>query len=113
MSALPEQHQWQAVCSSDAIPLAGARVVRHVGVEPIAVFRTSDDRVFAVVDRCPHRGGPLSAGLVHGHAVTCPLHGWTIGLADGNAQAPDQGCAKRVPVKVEGSTVFLALPTRQ
>ncbi|MBF6617193.1 MAG: nitrite reductase small subunit NirD [Candidimonas sp.] len=110
MSHHPQDRQWKAVCATDAIPAAGARVVRHDGMDPIALFRTSDGHVFAVVDRCPHLGGPLSAGLVHDHAVTCPLHGWTIGLKDGQAHAPDQGCVRRIKVRVEDNTVFLALP---
>jgi nitrite reductase (NADH) small subunit len=104
--------QWLAVCKVEDIPAQGARVVRRAGVDDIAVFRTRDDAVFAVIDRCPHKGGPLSAGLVHGHAVTCPLHGWVIRLEDGNAQAPDEGCALTVPCKVDAGQVYLGLETQ-
>ncbi len=83
------------------IPRLGARVVRSSTHGDIAVFRTSDDRVFALEDRCPHRGGPLSQGIVFGERVACPLHGWTVGLADGCAVAPDNGCAKRFAVEVD------------
>jgi nitrite reductase (NADH) small subunit len=97
------------VCRVDDIPRLGARVVRRAGAEDIALFRCRDDRIFAVIDRCPHKGGPLSAGLVHGHAVTCPLHGWTIELDSGQAQAPDVGCVKTVAVRVEDGIVHLAM----
>lgn len=101
---------WTSVCRIDDIPRTGSRVLKRAGgADDIAVFRAWDDHVFALLDRCPHKGGPLSAGLVHGHAVTCPLHGWTIGLADGRAQAPDQGCSRRIAVKVEDGTVYLDL----
>lgn len=100
---------WVLVCRIDDIPRAGARVLKREGASDIAVFRTSDDHIFALFDRCPHKGGPLSAGLVHGHAVTCPLHGWIIGLADGRAHAPDHGCSNRVAVKVERNTIYLDL----
>jgi nitrite reductase (NADH) small subunit len=93
------------------IPRLGARVVRSPAHGDIAVFRTSDGRVFALEDRCPHRGGPLSQGIVFGERVACPLHGWTVGLADGCAVAPDRGCAKRFDVKVgSDGTVHLVLP---
>ena len=92
------------------IPCLGARVVRTATHGDIAVFRTADDRVFALEDRCPHKGGPLSQGIVFGTSVACPLHGWTVGLDDGCALAPDQGRARRFAVKVEeDGSVTLAL----
>ena len=98
---------WTAVCRLDEIPRLGARrVARERGVE-VAVFRTADDRVFALLDRCPHKGGPLSQGIVFGERVACPLHNWTIELASGCAVAPDEGCAKRFAVNVDGGIVHL------
>ena len=73
----------------------------------MAVFRSAEDKVFALLDRCPHKGGPLSQGIVFGESVACPLHNWTIGLADGTAKAPDIGCATTFACKVEGGQVFL------
>ena len=73
----------------------------------IAVFRTATDGVFALDDRCPHKAGKLSQGIVHGKSVTCPLHGWVIGLASGEAEAPDEGCVRRVPARLEGRRVLL------
>ncbi len=104
--------EWTAVCLIEDIPQRGARVVRQAGADNIAVFRASDGHIFAVVDRCPHKGGPLSAGLMHGHAVTCPLHGWNINLENGQAQAPDEGCAQKVAVKIEADRVYLDLAAR-
>lgn len=106
-------HEWTAICPLAEIPRAGARVVQQTGTDNIAIFRASDDHVFAVLDRCPHKGGPLSAGLVHGHWVTCPLHSWTIGLEDGQAMAPDQGCTRTVAVKVDADTVYLNLAHKE
>jgi nitrite reductase (NADH) small subunit len=103
---LPED--WLAVLSLDDIPVLGARVVEGAAVGPVALFRTEDDHVFALRDRCPHKGGPLSQSIVYGHRVTCPLHGWNIGLEDGQAVAPDQGCAKHFSVKVAQGKVFLS-----
>ena len=79
---------WTSICRVDDIPRLGARrVARDRGAE-VALFRTSDDHVFALLDRCPHKGGPLSQGIVFGDSVACPLHNWTIGLADGCARRP-------------------------
>ena len=100
---------WLRVCGRDEIPVLGARVIRREGRDDIALFRTRDDEVFALIDRCPHRGGPLSQGIVHGRSVTCPLHGWNIGLEDGRAAAPDVGCTRalRVQVREIGGEVYL------
>ena len=98
---------WKAICRVDDIPVLGARRVRRPAGIDVAVFRTADDRVFALLDRCPHKGGPLSQGIVFGQSVACPLHNWTIDLLDGCARAPDQGCTQRFSVRVEDGQVML------
>lgn len=100
---------WQRVCALDELPRLGARVLEVAGLAPIALFRTADDQVHALRDRCPHKGGPLSQGIVAGQAVSCPLHGWLIGLEDGQACAPDVGCTPRYPVKVDAGVVWIVL----
>ncbi|MGC0152592.1 nitrite reductase small subunit NirD [Chromobacterium vaccinii] len=99
---------WTRVCVLDDIPPQGSRVLAWRGGD-IALFRTHDDQVFALLDRCPHKGGPLSQGMVHGRAVACPLHGWNIDLASGEALAPDAGCARRFAARLENDEVWLAL----
>lgn len=99
---------WVPVCALEDVPRLGARVV-EAAEGNIAVFRIADDEVFALLDRCPHKGGPLSQGIVFGRKVTCPLHGWNICLDTGAAVAPDEGCATAYPVKVEEGVVFLQL----
>ncbi|WP_045729183.1 nitrite reductase small subunit NirD [Xanthomonas sp. GPE 39] len=101
--------QWIRICHLDDIPVLGARVLQMPGVEPIALFRSEGERVFALLDRCPHKGGPLSQGLVAGDSVTCPLHAWQIDLNSGQACAPDVGCARRFPVRVQAGEVWLSL----
>ena len=103
--------RWLEVCALTDIPRLGARVLPRPG-DPrgnVALFRTGDDRVFALADRCPHKGGPLSDGIVHGERVTCPLHNWTIALHSGDAVAPAQGCAARFPVRITDGQVFIVL----
>jgi nitrite reductase (NADH) small subunit len=99
---------WVAVGRVADIPPRGARVVR-TGIGDIAVFRTASGALFATDDRCPHRGGPLSQGIVHGEAVTCPLHNWVIDLVSGDAAGPDIGCVRTFPVKVDAGCVLLDL----
>lgn len=99
---------WVYVGTLDEIPRQGARVVVTTTGE-VAVFRTAGDRVYALADRCPHKGGPLSQGIVFGERVACPLHNWHIDLASGEAVAPDKGCAGRYAVKVEEGSVYLRL----
>ena len=100
--------EWVNVGSINDIPKLGARVVKSDDGD-IAVFRTADDKIFALKDECPHKGGPLSQGIVHGDRVACPLHDWKITLETGIAVAPDEGCAARYPIKIEGENIFLSL----
>lgn len=101
--------EWCEVAEVAAIPRLGARVVRHNGLR-VALFRAEDDTVFALEDRCPHRGGHLSQGIVCGHQVTCPMHGWNIELGSGRACAPDEGATPTLAVRVDGGRVYLQLP---
>jgi nitrite reductase (NADH) small subunit len=99
---------WTDIGTLADIPKLGARIVTTIAGD-IAVFRTADDEVFALYDRCPHKNGPLSQGIVHGRSVTCPLHGWVLALETGEAKAPDTGCAHRVPAECVGDRIRLAI----
>ena len=104
MSAMGD---WKPVCRVADIPLLGARRVARAQGMDVALFRTEGDAVYALLDRCPHKGGPLSQGIVFGQSVACPLHNWTIGLASGEAAAPDAGCTPRFSVQVLDGVVHL------
>ncbi len=99
---------WIEAGRLEDIPRAGARVIRTAEGD-IALFRTLDDRVFALRDRCPHRGGPLSQGIVYGHKVACPMHNWSIELESGHAVAPDEGHTACFAVRVEGGVIYVAV----
>ena len=99
--------QWKAVCNVADIPVLGARVVKRAAQPDIAIFRNGEDKVFALLDRCPHKGGPLSQGIVFGERVACPLHNWNIQLDSGCAVEPDVGCTQKFSIRVEQGTVFL------
>ncbi|MCY7370283.1 MAG: nitrite reductase small subunit NirD [Polaromonas sp.] len=98
---------WIPVCTIDDIAVLGSRRISRAKGLDIAVFRNDRDEVFALLDRCPHKGGPLSQGIVFGTSVACPLHNWTIDLEGGCAKAPDEGCTPKFSVKVTGSVVHL------
>ncbi len=99
---------WIEIGHIDEIPRLGSRVVKTSSGK-IAVFRNSDDEVFALGDRCPHKGGPLSEGMISGKTVTCPLHNWKIQLDTGEAVAPDEGCTNTYPIKIKEDIIFLQL----
>jgi len=104
-------NNWTEIIALENIPRLGSRVVKTDTMN-IALFRTNDDRVFALRDTCPHKGGPLSQGIVHGTSVTCPLHNWKIDLASGEALGPDEGCTNVYPTKVENGMVYLGLKSQ-
>ena len=99
--------EWKKICLVTDIPVLGSRCVARAQGLDVAIFRNDQDGVFALLDRCPHKGGPLSQGIVFGTSVACPLHNWTIDLADGCAKAPDEGCTPRFAVTVQAGEVFL------
>ena len=99
-------NNWIKIAPLTDIPQQGSRVVRTAQGD-IAVFRTADDHVYALHDQCPHKGGPLSQGIVFGNKVACPLHGWLIDLSNGQAQTPDEGHTACIPVKLEDGDVYL------
>jgi nitrite reductase (NADH) small subunit len=100
---------WKTICKVEDIPVLGARRLARKQGADVAVFRNAENKVFALLDVCPHKQGPLSQGIVFGESVACPLHNWTIGLADGCAKAPDEGCTTPFAVKVEDGQVSLDL----
>jgi nitrite reductase (NADH) small subunit len=100
-------NEWTAICSIEDIPVLGSRRVARAAGLDVAVFRNDKNEVFALLDRCPHKGGPLSQGIVFGTSVACPLHNWTIGLCTGQAAAPDEGCTPRFEVKLDAGQVYL------
>ncbi len=97
---------WLDIGSIDDIPVRGARVVK-TALGCVAVFRTDENEVFATSDRCPHKGGPLSEGIVHGKKVTCPLHNWVFSLESGEAQGADEGQIATFSARVEGGRILL------
>lgn len=101
-------NDWKKLCELDEIPRLGSRIVKSPKGD-IAVFRTAEDDIFALHDKCPHKGGQLSQGMIAGKVVTCPMHSWKIQLESGEAMAPDIGCAKSFAVKLEGETVWISL----
>jgi nitrite reductase (NADH) small subunit len=103
--------QWIEVGRVEDIRTLGARVVKTARGD-IAVFRTAGNEIFALEDRCPHKGGPISQGIVHGKAVACPLHNWNIDLVSGEVLGPDNGCSRVVPVAVKNSEIHLYIEAK-
>ena len=99
--------EWKKICLVTDIPVLGSRRVSRAQGIDVAVFRNDVNGVFALLDRCPHKGGPLSQGIVFGESVACPLHNWTIDLKGGCAKAPDEGCTPKFAVKIDGGAVHL------
>ena len=101
-----QDQAWIEVGALADIPVRGARVVK-TAAGCVAVFRTSESQAHALEDRCPHKGGPLSQGIVHGTSVTCPLHNWVISLTSGEAQGADNGAVKTIPLRIIDDRLFI------
>ncbi|WP_054957795.1 nitrite reductase small subunit NirD [Paenibacillus dakarensis] len=78
--------------------------------EEIAVFRTSDNQLFALENKSPHpKGGPLAEGIVSGHYLYDPLYDWRINLETGEVQEPDSGKVRTYPIRTVGDRVQIAI----
>jgi nitrite reductase (NADH) small subunit len=98
---------WLDIGPVDQLPALGARTLPVQGGEEIAIFRTANGSVYALVNKCPHKAGPLSQGIVHDTTVTCPLHNWRISLITGEALGEDKGCTPVIPVKIDGGRILI------
>lgn len=100
-------NDWIEIGDVSAIPRRGARCV-NTPMGKIAVFRTMEDQIFALENRCAHKGGPLVEGMVHGASVTCPLHNWVYDLETGKAMGADVGEVRTFAVRVVDGRILLA-----
>lgn len=98
---------WLDIGPVDQLPALGARTLPVRGGEEIALFRTANGGVYAMVNKCPHKGGPLSEGIVHDTSVTCPLHNWRVSLITGEALGGDKGCVRTIPVKLDSGRIYI------
>ena len=103
---------WIDVCAAVDIPLQGSRIVK-TPKGCLALFKTMDEEIYALSDKCPHKGGPLSQGIVHDKFVTCPLHSWVFSLETGQAQGADEGRVNTTPVRVENGRVEIKITSAQ
>lgn len=102
------QPEWLDIGPVDQLPALGARTLPVQGGEEIAIFHTANNEVYALINKCPHKQGPLSQGIVHGTIVTCPLHNWNISLVTGEALGGDEGCVPTIPVKIDGGRILIS-----
>lgn len=97
---------WVDIGALDDIPVRGARKLK-TSLGCVAIFRTDEETVYATSNTCPHKGGPLVEGIVHGAKVTCPLHNWVFDLGTGEAQGADEGRIETYPAKVEDGRILI------
>lgn len=88
----------------------GSRTFQLEDLE-IAIFKLADGSILAIENRCPHKGGSLSEGMVCGKIVHCPLHDWRIDLQTGLVNEPDDGCVTTFATEVdhESGSIYLTI----
>ena len=104
-----DDDKWVKICAEDELTSKGVLSARVQEID-VAVFRLADGRLFALEDRCPHRGARLSAGVIYEtDKVACLDHGWGIRLTDGGVEEPERGCVRTFALKVEGGDVLVRI----
>ena len=101
------QSDWLDIGPTAQIDPGMAATLPVDGGEEIAVFHTIGGEFYALINKCPHKQGPLSQGIVHGDSVSCPLHNWKISLKSGKALGDDEGCTPTIPLKVDAGRLYL------
>ena len=97
---------WQKLCAVDDIPCRGAKRVIGLADVDVALFRLADERVVALENRCPHKGGPLVEGMISGDKVICPFHNKKVGLFNGCIGQSKKGAARQFKIKIEQGFVW-------
>lgn len=108
MLSSPVMQNFVEVAAVDEIPEGGAKIVQAQGRE-VALFRLGD-RIVALDNECPHRGGPIGEGRIHDGRVTCPWHEWTFDIATGVCTLNPAARLRQYPVRIDGTRVAVAVP---
>ena len=108
-------------------PDEGRVRIVDIGGRRVGLYRVGDE-LFALADRCPHRGAPLCAGtvttsidvhdgeLVLGRkngTLQCPWHKWEFDIASGRALADERLRVRRYAVRVDGPEIVVSLDAPQ
>ena len=107
------ERRWIRIAPCGDIPPREGRPVTVEGRE-IAIFNLGD-RFLAVDNRCPHKAGPLSDGIVAGASVVCPLHAWKVNLETGTVERPATAaaCIAAYSTCVQDGIVMIELPRQK
>jgi nitrite reductase/ring-hydroxylating ferredoxin subunit len=90
----------------DSFPIGSLKKVM-VGSEEVVVGNVAG-KLYAVANKCTHRGGPLSNGELDGTAITCPWHGGQFDLVTGRVLAPPPMTdVASFDVRIENADVLL------
>jgi 3-phenylpropionate/trans-cinnamate dioxygenase ferredoxin subunit len=71
-------------------------------------------RLYAVDDTCTHEEASLSAGVLKGELVKCPLHNSRFNVRTGEAlEEPAEEPLRTYPVREEGGRILVGVPARE
>ena len=81
----------------------------RVGGESYAVCNVEGE-IYAVEGICPHAGGPLGQGALHGETLVCPWHAWEFNCRTGTSDFDESLQLEQVPVKIENGEILIDAP---
>ncbi len=76
------------------------------GEQQLALCNVNGE-IHVLDNHCPHRGGPLAQGALHGQMVVCPWHAWEFDCTTGACDFNPAIVVKRYPVRVEGDDILV------
>jgi nitrite reductase (NADH) small subunit len=107
--AKPDEMAEYVVGKIDEIP-EGKAIAVEAGRRTIAFFRVAG-KLYAVANRCPHKGASLCEGevVVEDGIVRCPWHHWNWQLDDGKLEADPRQALRTYPIVLDGEDVVVTV----
>jgi nitrite reductase (NADH) small subunit len=81
----------------------------EVGEETVAVCNSGGE-IHALTGICPHAGGPLGHGALHGTTLVCPWHAWEYDCVTGRSDLDESLHLTKFAVKVDGGDILVEIP---
>jgi pyruvate oxidase len=101
------QQAWYKVLELDELG-EGRVMAKSIGVHSVCMTHFEGEYA-ALLNKCPHQGGPLGEGSIEGGMLRCPWHGWDYHPTTGNPPDGYGDCVPRFAVEIRDDGIYVAI----